>query len=253
MYALTTITSLRLDVSGYRSRLPAARHKLGTVFSRSLFVDRAEAGRRLAARLIERLPAVAGGSAVVLGIPRGGVTVAAEVAAALRSPLDVVIPRKVGAPGNAELGLGAVAEGVEVLDAEMIDALGVSEAFVRAEVKREQEEIRRRTLAYRQDRPAAALEGRTAIVVDDGVATGGTAVAAVRSVRLQGAGCVVLAVPVAPLAAMARLREEADELVVVDTPSPFVAVGQWYLDFAQVSDDAVVRMLAEAAAAGTRS
>ncbi|HCO03213.1 MAG TPA: phosphoribosyltransferase [Actinobacteria bacterium] len=223
------------------------------MFPGTSFADRGEAGRRLAARLIERLPALACGLTVVLGVPRGGVTVAAEVATALRSPLDVVIPRKVGAPGNAELGLGAVAEGVEVLDQEMIAALGVSTEFVRAEVARQLEEIRRRTHAYRAGRPPVALEGRTAIVVDDGVATGGTAVAALRSVRLRGAGCVVLAVPVAPGAALQRLRAEADGVVVVDTPSPFVAVGQWYRDFDQVSDEAVVRMLNEAAAEGSRS
>ena len=158
---------------------------------------------------------------VVLGIPRGGVEVAAVVAEALDAPLDVVIPRKVGAPGNPELGLGAVAEGVEVLDEHLIRVLRVGEEYLRQEIATQEEEIARRSLTYRGDRPPVDLEGRVAVVVDDGVATGGTAAAALRWARRRGATSVILAVPVAPLEAVRRLSEEADEVRALATPEPF--------------------------------
>jgi putative phosphoribosyl transferase len=187
---------------------------------------------------------------VVLGIPRGGVEVAAVVAEALEAPLDVVIPRKIGAPGNPELGLGAVAEGVEVLDEHLIDLLGVREDYLRMEIAAQEEEIRRRSAAYRSDRPPVDLTGRIAIVVDDGVATGGTAAAALRWARSRGASKVILAVPVAPSEGVRRLSEEADEVLALATPSPFYAVGQWYDDFPQVSDQEVVDMLTRSAGTG---
>lgn len=206
---------------------------------RPLFADRRDAGEQLAAAL----DPLVGEDAVVLGIPRGGVEVAAIVAAALGAPLDVVIPRKVGAPGNPELGLGAVAEDVEVLDQRLLRLLGVSESYLREEIASQQEEIRRRSAAYRGDRPPIPLAGKVAIVVDDGVATGGTAVAALRWARAQGASRVILAVPVAPAEAVRRLKSEADEVRVLSTPEPFYAVGQWYMDFPQVSDERVVDLL----------
>jgi putative phosphoribosyl transferase len=206
-----------------------------------VFVDRIDAGRRLAAELTE----LAGQDVVVLAIPRGGVEVGAVVADALGSPLDVVIPRKVGAPANPELGLGAVAEGVEVLDRRLIQILGVDERYLRREIAAQQGEIARRASAYREGRPPAAVHGRVAVIVDDGVATGGTAVAAVRWARARGAGRVILAVPVAPFEAVARLRREADEVRVLATPEPFYAVGQWYERFDQVGDAEVVRLVAE--------
>jgi putative phosphoribosyl transferase len=213
------------------------------------FFDRRVAGERLAGALRD----LAGERTVVLGIPRGGVVVAAEVADRLGAPLDVVIPRKLGAPGNPELGLGAVAEGVQVLDDRLIRVLGVDEAYLKEEIAAQQEEIRRRGQAYRGGRLEVELAGATAIVVDDGVATGGTAVAALRWARQRGARKVVLAVPVAPAEAVAMLRREADEVRVLLTPEPFYAVGQWYDSFPQVSDEEVVRLLSARAAQGSRT
>jgi len=204
-----------------------------------LFVDRRDAGERLAAALSD----LAGSELVVLGIPRGGVEIAAVVAERLAAPLDVVIPRKVGAPGNPELGLGAVAEGVEVLDERLIRVLGVSPGYLRAEIAAQQEEIRRRAMAYRGNRSPIELAGKVAVVIDDGVATGGTAAAALRWARARGASKVILAVPVAPPEILRRLNNEADELRVLAFPSPFSAVGQWYQEFRQVSDERVVELL----------
>ncbi len=208
------------------------------------FADRRDAGEHLASALGEVLSS--DDDVVVLAIPRGGVEVGAVVAAALAAPLDVVIPRKVGAPGNPELGLGAVADGVEVLDAGLIAALGVDDEYLRREVARQMEEIRRRTEAYRGGRRAADLHGKVAVVVDDGVATGGTAVAALRWARAHDAKRVVLAVPVAPAEGVRRLRAEADDVIALIAPAHFFAVGQWFGDFPQVSDEQVVRLLAEA-------
>jgi putative phosphoribosyl transferase len=206
----------------------------------TLFRDRREAGEQLAAAL----EGLRGQPVVVLGIPRGGVEIGAVVARALSADLDVVIPRKVGAPGNPELGLGAVAEGVQVLDDHLMRMLGVGEDYLKGEIEAQEEEIRRRSAAYRKDRPPLNLAGNVAVVVDDGVATGGTAVAALRWARAQGAATVMLAVPVAPKEAVKRLQREADEVRVLATPEPFYAVGQWYQDFPQVSDERVVELLA---------
>lgn len=208
-----------------------------------IFEDRLDAGTRLAEALKER----AGPKAVILGIPRGGVIVAEVVARTLGAPLDVVVPRKIGAPGNPELGLGAVAPGVRVLDPWLIERLGVSEAYLEREIASEEREIERRLHAYREGRPPVDIAGRTAVVVDDGVATGGTAVAALRWARAQGAAEVILAVPVAPPQTIDRLRAEADEVVALATPEPFFAVGEWYRDFDQTSDAEVVAALSRAA------
>jgi putative phosphoribosyl transferase len=205
-----------------------------------VFADRRDAGEQLAASLAH----LAGEDVVVLGIPRGGVEVAAMVARALGAPLDVVIPRKVGAPGNPELGLGAVAGDVEVLDERLIGLLGVSDEYLRREIETQRGEIARRSAAYRGDRPEVPLEGKFAVVVDDGVATGGTAAAAVRWARARGARRVILAVPVAPAEAVWRLSKEADEVRVLAQPEPFYAVGQWYRDFPQVEDRRVIELLA---------
>jgi putative phosphoribosyl transferase len=206
-----------------------------------VFEDRADAGRRLA----EALAHLQGEDAVGLAIPRGGVEVGAEVARAFRWPLDIVIPRKVRAPGNQELGLGAVAPGVRVLDERMVRSLGVSPEYLEREIALEEEEIRRRSVAYRAGMPPVDLRGKVAVIVDDGVATGGTATAAVRWARAQVASRVVLAIPVAPAEAVANLAKEADEVVCLATPEPFYAVGQWYARFPQTSDQEVVRLLEE--------
>lgn len=204
-----------------------------------MFADRRDAGQRLAAAL----ESLRGEDVVVLGIPRGGVEVAAVVAETLYVPLDIVVPRKVGAPGNPELGLGAVAEDVEVLDEHLIRVLGVSEEYLRREIADQREEIARRSSLYRGGRPPVDLEGKVAVVVDDGVATGGTAAAALRWARARGATKVILAVPVAPGEAVRRLKDEADEIRVLATPEPFFAVGQWYRSFPQVSDAQVIELL----------
>ncbi len=208
----------------------------------SIFADRAEAGERLAEALAE----LAGRDVVVLAIPRGGVIVGEAVARALGAPLDVVIPRKIGAPGNPELGIGAVAPGVRVLDDRTISSLRVSPDYVDREIAVQEREIERRQLAYRAGRPPLDVGGRVAVVVDDGIATGVTAVAALRWARSRGAATVVLAVPVAPVPSLIRLRDEADRIVVLATPEPFLAVGEWYRRFAQTSDDEVIASLARA-------
>jgi putative phosphoribosyl transferase len=209
-----------------------------------MFADRVEAGRRLAGAL----DGLEGQEVVVLGVPRGGVEVAAEVARVHGWPLDIVIPRKVGAPLNPELGVGAVAEGVRVLDERMIRQLGVTEDYLEREIGAQEEEIRRRTRAYRGGRPAVDVRNKVAVVVDDGVATGGTAAAALRWARTHGAARVILAVPVAPREAVARLSREADEVISLATPEPFFAVGQWYESFPQTSDREVVDLLERASA-----
>jgi putative phosphoribosyl transferase len=204
------------------------------------FTDRVEAGERLAEVLAARVrPPV-----VVLAIPRGGVIVGACVADRLDAPMDVVVPRKVGAPGNPELAVGAVAEGVEALDGDAIHRLGLDPAAVRAEVARQTVEVARRTATYRRGRPPLDLAGRTAVLVDDGVATGWTCVAAARFTRRAGAAGVLVAVPVGPAGLARRLRPVVDEVVVLQTPEPYLAVGQAYQRFPQVGDDEVLRCLA---------
>jgi putative phosphoribosyl transferase len=205
-----------------------------------IFRDRREAGESLAGALKD----LAGREGVVLAIPRGGVVIGHVVAQELGLPLDVVIPRKIGAPGNPELGLGAVAPGVRVLDERLIRELGVTEDYLETEIAAQEQEIARREEAYRAGRPPVDVAGKVAVVVDDGVATGGTAVAACRWARRAGSAQAILAVPVAPRQARAMLESEADQLVVLSTPDPFFAVGQWYRDFEQVSDEEVVALLA---------
>jgi putative phosphoribosyl transferase len=210
-----------------------------------IFRDRRDAGRRLAARL----EALRGEQPVVVGLPRGGLPVAAVVAEALGAPLDVVVVRKLGVPFQPELGMGAVGEGgVRVLNDEVVRLTGVGPAEIAEVEARERVEIERRARRFRGERRAVPLDGRTVIVVDDGIATGGTARAALEVVRAHGARTVVLAVPVAPPEALADLRALADVVVCLESPAAFNAVGQWYDDFTQTSDGEVVRLLDEAAA-----
>lgn len=204
------------------------------------FADRPDAGRRLA----KRLAPLAGEAPIVVALPRGGVPVAQEVAAALGAPLEVLVVRKLGAPHNQEYGIGAIAEGgTRVIDPEAIAVLGIDEGALDSIVEREAAELSRRVAAYRGGKPPRSLEGRTAIVVDDGVATGVTVTAALRAVRRQGPRRTILAVPVCPPESALRLRGEADEVVCLRTPALLYGVGQWYRDFSQVSDEEVVSAL----------
>lgn len=181
---------------------------------------------------------------VVLGLPRGGVPVAFEVARMLGAPLDVIVVRKLGVPTQPELGMGAIGEDdVRVLNPGVVAATGVSARDIADVEARERTELQRRARRFRGDRPMVALTGRAAIIVDDGLATGGTARAAVQVARAHGAGRVVLAVPVAPADTVRSLAEDADEVVALRTPDNFYAIGQWYGDFTQTTDEQVVELL----------
>jgi putative phosphoribosyl transferase len=211
----------------------------------TFFSDRSEAGRLLA----ERLAAYKERKPVVLALPRGGVPVALEIARALEAPLDVVLVRKIGAPFRPELALGAVVDGPQpevFVNREIASALAVSQDYVETEVARQLEEIERRRALYLGGRRPVDLTGRAAIVVDDGIATGATARVALRAARRGGAAEVILAAPVAPPESAVELREECDEAIFLDTPPDFGAVGFYYANFAQLTDDDVRRMLAEA-------
>ncbi|MER5279069.1 phosphoribosyltransferase [Streptomyces sp. NPDC002809] len=211
-----------------------------------LFADRADAGQRLA----EALHPLAASDPVVLGLPRGGVPVAFRVAGELGASLDVIVVRKLGVPYHPELGFGAIGEGgVRVISEDIVRRGRVSEADIAAVERAEEAELVRRARTFRGDRPRIPLAGRTVIVVDDGIATGATALAACTVARAQGAARVVLAVPVASPDAAERLRGQVDELVCLSTPYGFSAVGEWYRDFGQTPDEEVVSLLAGAASA----
>lgn len=208
------------------------------------FRDRFDAGQRLA----QRLGRYAGRSDVlVLGLPRGGVPVAYEVAEALGVPLDVFLVRKLGVPGHEELAMGAIATGgVHVLNDDVIRSLGISDAAIDAVAAEEERELARRARAFRGERLPPDLRNRTAILVDDGLATGSTMKAAVEAVRQQEPDGVVVAVPVAAASTCESFQPIADEVVCLETPDPFLAVGLWYQDFAQTTDEEVRDLLARA-------
>jgi putative phosphoribosyl transferase len=207
------------------------------------FADRRDAGRLLARRLLP----LAGEKPVVVGLPRGGVPLAEEVASALGAPLEILAVRKLGAPHNPEYGIGAIVEdGTRVLDAEALAILGIDNGALDAIVAEETTELRRRLAAYRNDRAPLPLHDRTVIVVDDGVATGVTDTAALRAIRRQRPRRTVLAVPVCAPDSLARLRGEADEVICLIVPPLLQGVGQWYEDFGQVSDQEVIEALSPA-------
>jgi predicted phosphoribosyltransferase len=207
------------------------------------FADRREAGRQLAAVAAPLLPA----NAVVLALPRGGVPVAYELALASGAPLDVFVVRKLGLPGHEELAMGAIASGGSaVLNHELIASAGIPAHEVRAVAAREQAELRRREQLFRAGRPPLTIADRTAVLVDDGLATGATMLAAVAAVRRRAPAGVDVAVPIASAETCVVLRENVDVLVCLATPEPFYGVGQFYGDFTQTSDDEVRELLRRA-------
>ncbi len=237
--------------------------KIGSTSTRRVFANRRSAGQELAARIIDldaQRHGVRGPDAVapildssappvVLALPRGGVPVGFEVALALHAPLDVLLVRKIGAPGNPELGMGAIAEGgVRVLSEDVMRGLLVSQEELEHSASTAEAELRRRVRLYRDERPPVALEGRTAIVVDDGLATGGTARAAIQAAKRRGAARVLLAVPVGAQSTVEALALEADEVICLLEPEPMWAIGMWYSDFSQVPDNEVLTLLADARA-----
>jgi putative phosphoribosyl transferase len=212
-----------------------------------IFSDRRDAGERLAKRLLH----LSDRDPVVLALPRGGVPIGLEIARALSAPLDLLLVRKIGAPGQPELAVGAVIDGERldfVVNEDILAALGLSMDFIRERAADQVAEIERRRSLYVGDRDRVHVRGRTTIVADDGIATGATVRAALRGIRRREPGHLVLAVPVAPGAVVEDLREEVDEVVCLETPYPFGAIGWFYRDFDQVSDDEVRAMMDEAGA-----
>jgi putative phosphoribosyl transferase len=208
-----------------------------------VFDDRRHAGRELAARLV----GLAREHPIVLGLPRGGVPVAVEVARALDAPLDVLTVRKLGAPRNPELGVGAVAEdGTAVLNVDMARSVGMTRTQLDRVLEREMRELRRRVERFRNGWEPLDVRGRTVIVVDDGLATGLTDLVAVRALRARGAARIVVAVPVGSREAISMLSEEADEVVCLTIPEELFSVGHWYEDFSPVADEEVLALLSEA-------
>jgi len=208
----------------------------------AFFVDRVDAGKRLASAL----KGFSGKKGLVLAIPRGGVVVGYVIAKALNLQLDVIIPRKIGAPDNPELAIGAVAEdGTAILDENLINYLGVSKEYIRQETERQKQEIERRLKLYRQDTSYPNLKGLDVIVVDDGIATGSTMKAALASVKNRGAASITVAIPVGPPSTIEELETMADRVVCLYTPEYFQAIGQFFTDFSQTPDEEVIKMLRE--------
>lgn len=204
------------------------------------FKNRTEAGRQLAQAITDSGLAVD----IVLAIPRGGLPLGRSVADTLGVPLDIVVASKIGAPGNPEFAIGAAAsDGSVWLDEETIEQLGIDESYIERERKREAEIARGKAEKYRGEREVPDLRGKSVVIVDDGVATGSTAIAAVRLIREQGAGSVILAIPVGPPDTIGELADEADEVICVTSPSYFGAVGQFYDEFGQVSDEEAIAYL----------
>lgn len=208
------------------------------------FDNRTQAGRLLGQALLH----YAGREdIIVLALPRGGVPVAFEVVKAINAPLDLMLVRKLGTPGQEELAMGAIAPGeVRVLNPEIVHSLRISEEIIEAVAKRERKELDRRQRAYRGDRPPPQVQGRCVILVDDGLATGATMRTAIKAIRQQQPSRIVVAVPVAPADTVQTLREEANEVVCLATPEPFWAIGSWYREFPQTSDEEVKDLLERA-------
>ena len=210
-----------------------------------IFRDRADAGKALAERVKHSVP---GMDALVLGLPRGGVPVAFEVARALDADLDIFVVRKLGLPGQEELAIGAIASGgIRVLNDSLVSELQLSPRLIDQIASREERELKRREELYREGRPRIPVQGRTVILVDDGLATGASMKAATQALRLQGPKHIIVAVPVAAEQTCDEFRMNVDEIVCAYTPEPFLAVGMWYEDFSQTTDKEVQQLLEEAA------
>jgi putative phosphoribosyl transferase len=205
-----------------------------------LFQDRFEAGRILASRLSQFAQR---NDVIVLGLPRGGIPVAFEVAKALNSPLDVFVVRKLGVPGREELAMGAIASGIRVVNRAVVDALGIKNDEIEEAATEQRAELERREREYRNGRPMLDVHNRTVILIDDGLATGSSMRVAAMALRKREPARIVIAVPVAAPSTCEELESEADQVVCAITPEPFLAVGQWYRDFRQTSDDEVHKLL----------
>lgn len=207
------------------------------------FKNRADAGKQLA----EKLKKYSGDkSTIILALPRGGVVVAKEVADVLNLPMDLIVSRKIGAPDNPEFAIGAIAEGFEgVFDQRVIVSYGISDEYIRNEIKKEREEMDRRLNVYRAGRVPLDLAGKTAILVDDGIATGLTMIATINSAKIKGAKKIVVAVPVASRDSVEKVKKLVDDIIYLDTPEFFMAVGQFYESFSQVEDAEVVKMMTQ--------
>ena len=213
------------------------------------FANRVEAGKRLASALKD----VAFQNGIVLAIPRGGVVLGYEVAEALNLPLDVIIPRKIGAPDNPELAIGAMTEdGTIILDDNLVTYMGVPQDYIKQESERQRLEIERRMKMYRQDTPYPSLKNRDVIIVDDGIATGSTMKAALASVKKRGASFVTVAIPVGPPSTIKELEKQADRVVCLFTPESFYAIGEFYSDFSQTTDEEVINILQKKRSLGAK-
>ncbi|MCH7601128.1 MAG: phosphoribosyltransferase [Planctomycetes bacterium] len=207
-----------------------------------MFRDREDAGQQLAERLLHLRDV----NPLIFGLPRGGVVIAAQVAAALCAPLDVLVVRKLGAPGRPELALGAITVGDDphlTLNQDLIDLISVSDEYLQMEMDTQREEVKRRNDRYRQGRPALSVEGRTTIIIDDGIATGATVLAGIMGLKDRKPGRLVLAVPVAASDSLEKLSQYVDEVVCLHAPDDFMSVGVFYSDFHQTTDDQVMELL----------
>ena len=207
-------------------------------------IDRLSAGRELAGRLQAYADR---DDVIVLALPRGGVPVAAAIAEALHAPLDLMLVRKLGTPGQEELAMGAIASGgIRIMNEDVVTALGISEPEIEAEARREQQELEQRQRRYRGDRPLPDFRDKAVLLVDDGIATGATMRVAIQALRRLEPAHIIVATPVAPPDTVAHLRREADEVICLETPEPFMAISQWYQHFPQTGDDEVIALLQRA-------
>ncbi|MFH0898557.1 MAG: phosphoribosyltransferase [bacterium] len=207
------------------------------------FKNRQDAGKKLAKKLLtyKNNP-----KAIVIGLPRGGVVVAYEIAQILELPLDIVVPRKLGAPFNPELAIGAVTEdGSIILDHQIINILGISKTEITEIIEKEKKEAERRLQIYRKNRPPLNLKNQIVILVDDGIATGSTMLAAIKSVQVHGAQSIIIAIPIGPTETIAKIKNMVDSVVVLDTPPNFMAIGIYYKSFTQTTDEEVITLLTD--------